>query len=191
MPRPVNFAVRDRLLSLGREAVHLNGFHACAVQDITTAAGIPKGSFYSYFDSKEAFALEILDVYWTEIMSLEATVVGKKASLSPVGRHFRALADFHSKNGFRYGCLMGNLALEMAATNESVRSFLDKLFSIWEETVKTKLQLAMPKHSDAEISRRSAALIAAFEGAVMQAKILQSPAPFQIFEEVTLAKLMV
>jgi TetR/AcrR family transcriptional repressor of nem operon len=52
MSRPPNPEVKDRLLLRGGEVVHQNGFHACGVQDITNAAGIPKGSFYSYFASK-------------------------------------------------------------------------------------------------------------------------------------------
>ena len=39
------------------------GFHACSVQDITDAAGVPKGSFYNHFRSKEALAAEILTEY--------------------------------------------------------------------------------------------------------------------------------
>lgn len=188
MPRPTNFAVRERLLSLGREVVHLRGYHACAVQDITTAAGIPKGSFYSYFDSKETFALEILQAYWTEISGLEA-ISPKKASLTPIGQHFRSLAEFHERNGFRHGCLMGNLALELGGTQEKIREFLAEIFDLWGSTVKNKLKIALPKHSETELAGLSSVLIAAFEGAVMQAKILQSNQPFRNFEALVLAKL--
>lgn len=170
--------------------MHANGYHACAVQDITNAAGIPKGSFYSYFDSKEVFALEILQSYWTEIAGLEA-MAGKKASLTPLVRHFRALADFHERSGFQHGCLMGNLALELGGNHEQIRAFLTELFELWGDTVKSKLKLVATKHSEKELSQLSATLIAAFEGAVMQAKILRSKEPFQNFEALVLARLAV
>jgi TetR/AcrR family transcriptional repressor of nem operon len=159
------------------------------VQDITSAASIPKGSFYSYFDSKETFALEILQAYWTEITGLEAKAP-KRASLTPLGRHFRALADFHEQNGFQYGCLIGNLALELGGTHDNVRGLLIELFNLWGDTVKSKLALLLPAHSPTELARLSAALIAAFEGAVMQAKVLRNNEPFRNFEALVLARLV-
>ena len=37
---------------------HTRGFNGCSVQDIVDAAGVPKGSFYNHFDSKEALGVE-------------------------------------------------------------------------------------------------------------------------------------
>ena len=54
MPRP---SMRDHLVASALEALHRQGFNGSAVQDITDAAGVPKGSFYNYFESKEALAL--------------------------------------------------------------------------------------------------------------------------------------
>ena len=67
MPRPPNPEVRRRLLAQGLDLVHARGFAASGVKDITDAAGVPKGSFYAYFPSKEAFAAAILDHYWSDI----------------------------------------------------------------------------------------------------------------------------
>src|SRR6476659_11363181 len=67
MPRPSNPEVRRRLLAAGLDLVHARGFAASGVKDITDAAGVPKGSFYAYFPSKEAFAAAILDHYWSDI----------------------------------------------------------------------------------------------------------------------------
>ena len=64
MPRPPNPEVRNRLLAAGLDLVHTRGFTASGVKDITDAAGVPKGSFYAYFASKEAFAAAILEHYW-------------------------------------------------------------------------------------------------------------------------------
>ncbi|MGY2488498.1 helix-turn-helix domain-containing protein [Cupriavidus sp. CP313] len=56
MPRPANLEVCNRLLHAGGRVIHELGFNASGVQDIVAAANVPKGSFCSYFDSKEAFA---------------------------------------------------------------------------------------------------------------------------------------
>ncbi len=44
--------------------LHARGFHASGVQDITDAAEVPKGTFYTHFDSKERFGAEVLGRYW-------------------------------------------------------------------------------------------------------------------------------
>jgi TetR/AcrR family transcriptional repressor of nem operon len=56
--------VRERLLDAGVEIFHRCGFNGCGVQEITEAAGVPKGSFYNHFASKEALGAAVLDSYW-------------------------------------------------------------------------------------------------------------------------------
>lgn len=61
MPKP---NVREQLMEAGLRTLHSQGFNGCAVQDITQAAGVPKGSFYNHFESKEALALAALEMFW-------------------------------------------------------------------------------------------------------------------------------
>ena len=69
MPRPANPETRSRLLQKGGDLVSTRGFNATGVQEITAAAGVPKGSFYNYFDSKEAFAVAGLTEYWDTVVA--------------------------------------------------------------------------------------------------------------------------
>jgi len=95
LPRPANPQVRSRLLSVGRDVVHDRGFNGCGVQDITTAAGVPKGSFYNYFESKEMFAAEILDDYWQSIEDRHGPILydARIRPLARIAKFFRALTD--------------------------------------------------------------------------------------------------
>jgi len=61
--------VRERLLDAGVEIFHRCGFNGCGVQEITDAAGVPKGSFYNHFASKEALGAAVLDRYWQQCAS--------------------------------------------------------------------------------------------------------------------------
>jgi TetR/AcrR family transcriptional repressor of nem operon len=45
--------LREEILTAGLATLHGRGFNATSVQDITEAAGVPKGSFYNHFASKE------------------------------------------------------------------------------------------------------------------------------------------
>ncbi len=61
MPKPSN---RQKILTEGLRVVHERGFAGASVRDIVQAAGVPQGSFTNHFASKEAFGLEILDLYF-------------------------------------------------------------------------------------------------------------------------------
>ncbi len=51
-------STRDRLIHVGLERMHTAGYASTGVKEILEIAGVPKGSFYHYFPSKEAFARE-------------------------------------------------------------------------------------------------------------------------------------
>ena len=85
--------MREHLIASGLETLHRQGFSASAVQDITDAAGLPKGSFYNYFESKEALALEVIDRFGKEQGALGGVLSDE--SISPVERlrrYFTSLA---------------------------------------------------------------------------------------------------
>src|SRR5713101_8636342 len=56
--------VREKLVTAGLDTLYRRGFNGCGVEDITRAAGVPKGSFYNYFESKEALGIEVLERFW-------------------------------------------------------------------------------------------------------------------------------
>src|SRR3954464_9879410 len=101
MPRPANPEVRRRLLDAGLALVHARGFSASGVKDITDAAGVPKGSFYAYFASKETFAAAILEHYWSDIEErLLPILASEDAPSERIARFFHALADEHEAGDF-------------------------------------------------------------------------------------------
>jgi TetR/AcrR family transcriptional repressor of nem operon len=51
--KPMTRITKNRILEIGAEIIHLKGYHHTGIQEIIHAAGIPKGSFYHYFASKE------------------------------------------------------------------------------------------------------------------------------------------
>src|SRR5215469_4826356 len=125
MPRPSNPEVRRRLLAAGLDLVHGRGFAASGVKDITDAAGVPKGSFYAYFPSKEAFAAAILDHYWSDIEARILPMLDADGTAQErITRFFSALTNEHEAADFLLGCLVGNLSLELGGSSEPVRAEL-------------------------------------------------------------------
>jgi TetR/AcrR family transcriptional regulator, transcriptional repressor for nem operon len=195
MSRPPNPDVLPRLLERGADLIQRRGFNGCGVQDLTAAAGIPKGSFYNYFASKEEFAVAILDQYWGVIESQYLGVLSND-KLDPVSRikkHFSGLIGYHERQNFAFGCLIGNIAVELSAQSAAARAKIKSLLHIWAMALADCLDAAKIKGqvpSGSNTSELSAALIDTFEGAVMAAKVDQGPKALRRFETLMLPKLL-
>jgi TetR/AcrR family transcriptional regulator, transcriptional repressor for nem operon len=195
MPRPANPETRSRLLERGADLICSRGFNATGVQEITEAAGIPKGSFYNYFTSKEAFAVAILSEYWQSIVENYGPILGEAdtAPLSRIARYFEGLAEFHERQRFTVGCLIGNMALEVTPVSEEVRAKLVSIYREWSAALTACLKDAQARKELArakDAKQIAAALIDGFEGAVMRAKVERSRAPFRRFETCVLPCLL-
>lgn len=191
MSRRPNPEVLERLLRDGGRVVHEAGFHASGVQDIAAAAKIPKGSFYSYFDSKESFASAILQEYWTDIENRLVPVL-YDTRIKPstrIRRFFDLLVAEHAAQNFTIGCLIGNLSLELARSSGEVRSTLTHILGQWEVALASCIQEAASntdssKQPDAR--KLAAILIEGWEGATLRTKIERNGDAFQRFIDTTL-----
>jgi TetR/AcrR family transcriptional regulator, transcriptional repressor for nem operon len=195
MPRPSNPEVRRRLLDAGLELVHARGFAASGVKDITDAAGVPKGSFYAYFPSKEAFAAAILEHYWSDIeVRLLPILDSDGVALERIIRFFRALTDEHEAGDFLLGCLIGNLSLEMGGASESVRAELASILERWDGAltacVRAGQGAAGGVRSDLDAAELASMLIEGWEGAALRGKVTRSRAPYERFEAFTVPALL-
>jgi len=195
MPRPPNPEVRARFLTIGRGVVHELGFNGCGVGDITSAVGVPKGSFYNYFDSKESFASEILESYWLSIEARHGNIL-RDASRKPLGRitrFFNALSSDHAVKNYAYGCLIGNLTLELSHASDDARRRLVALVQRWESALADCLREA--QHQGEFDKRRDVAeaatiIVEAYEGAVMRSKLEQTGNACRRFEKIVLPLLL-
>jgi TetR/AcrR family transcriptional regulator, transcriptional repressor for nem operon len=195
MPRPPNPEVRSRLLSMGREVVHERGFNGCGVQDITEAAGVPKGSFYNYFDSKETFAADILEEYWLSIEARHGAILkdARRKPLVRVTRFFRALTHDHARHQFALGCLIGNLSLELSNVSDETRLKVSAILGRWQAALAECLREAQKQGempADLDPIEVASVAIEAYEGAVMRGKVDQSSDACDRFEKVVLPRLL-
>jgi TetR/AcrR family transcriptional repressor of nem operon len=195
MPRPSNPEVRRRLLTAGLDLVHARGFAASGVKDITDAAGVPKGSFYAYFPSKEAFAAAILEHYWSDIEArLLPILAAKGLPQKRITRFFHALADEHEAGDFLLGCLIGNLSLELGGSSEPVRAELGRILDRWSTALTTCVHAGQDDYgsirADLDAGELAALLIEAWEGAALRGKVTRSRAPYDRFEAITVPALL-
>lgn len=177
--------VRDRIVEAGLNVIYSQGFNGCSVQDITEAAGVPKGSFYNYFESKEALAVEVVAFYKG---CCDRSLL-HDPSVPPLERlqdYFRRSVQPFRVVGFRRGCLMGNLAAELSDSSEAVRKALVLRFDQWYDEIAKVLregQATGDVNPSVDPDQVARFLVASWEGALLKMKIDKSRQPIDDFLE--------
>lgn len=191
MPRP---SLREQLLTAGLETLHRKGFNATSVQDITDAAGAPKGSFYNHFESKEALAAEAVRQYRERGRArLEILRDEKLAPLRRLRKYFETLTEGAAKAGFSSGCLLGNFGAELSGQSPLVREQVREAFAAWCESVARVIGEAQKAGSVSDgVSAQALAefVIHSWEGATMRAKVEKDRAPLDQFLKVTFSRVL-
>jgi TetR/AcrR family transcriptional repressor of nem operon len=187
--------VRRRLLEAGLNLVHARGFAASGVKDITDAAGVPKGSFYAYFPSKEALSAAILEHYWSDIEARLLPILDADGSAQErITQFFHALADEHEAGDFLLGCLIGNLSLELGGSSEPARAELVRILDRWDEALTACVRSGQGDsggiRADLDAVELAALLVEAWEGAALRGKVTRSRVPYDRLEAVTIPSLL-
>jgi TetR/AcrR family transcriptional repressor of nem operon len=186
---------RDRILDAAVQALYEQGFNGTGVQDITQAAGVPKGSFYNHFESKEVLAAAALDRYFQE-RTRERMRVLDDAALSPLARlhrYFHDLADMLAERGYAGGCMIGNLSSELADQSDLLRDRLAAHFADWTQTLAACVRAAQAQgelRADLPAAAIANVLLNSWQGVILRARVERSKAPFDDFLRVTFATLL-
>jgi len=172
MPKP---NIREKIVAAGFERLHRHGFNGSAVQDITDAAQVPKGSFYNHFESKEALGAAALDRYW-ELTERGLRILSDESipPLERLKRYFESLADLMEIWKYAKGCMVGNLSTELADHSRLMRDRLAMIFAAWTRALEGCIREAQAEraiNTDLDAATLAAFLLNAWEGAVLRSKV--------------------
>lgn len=183
---------REALCNAGVAALTEKGFSATGIDEILRSVGVPKGSFYHFFASKEAFGAELIaryDEYF--VRKLDRFLLDEK--LTPLARIEAFCVDAERgmrRYGFRRGCLVGNLGQEMGGLPESFRAQLVAVLEAWQRRMADCLELARAAKeipTKADCAQWAAFFWVGWEGAVLRAKLERKAAPLRLFAEMFMA----
>jgi TetR/AcrR family transcriptional repressor of nem operon len=175
MGRP---SVREEIVQAALVEFHRRGFNACSVEDITTAAGVPKGSFYNHFTGKEELAIEVLGRFAAST-GHEVLLQRDVPPLKRLKKYFAALSESFVDNNCRQGCMLGNFASEMADHSAGVRDELTMRFSNWVDLLADVIregQQAKQITSPLKPDVLAGFLLSAWEGTLLRARAANDPA---------------
>ncbi|MEO1392901.1 MAG: TetR family transcriptional regulator C-terminal domain-containing protein [Cyanobacteria bacterium J06634_5] len=180
---------RDDLIRVGRDLIGRQGFNSTGLSDILATAGVPKGSFYYYFESKEEFGLAIIEDFASDYQAKLETTLGNE-QLSPLARlnsYFEIGIAEMAGSGCQSGCLIGNLAQELSAQNEVFRDRLNQILTRWEACFSDCIAAAyaageLTKAPDADAFAKF--VLSGWQGAMLRAKVTRSTEPLNTFIQV-------
>lgn len=187
---------REILIDEGLKALLSHGYEGAGIGPILKSAGVPKGSFYHFFESKEAFASAVLASYCNNNQKVRTRLLLDDRTKSPLGR-LRDYFDYYEKQygsgDPTCGCLLGNLSQSIAAHSDVLQRELHRSFTAWQDDFKAVLREArdageLPEHLDPD--ETAAFLIDAYEGALVRMKAEGSIKPLQRFSTMTLDGLL-
>jgi TetR/AcrR family transcriptional repressor of nem operon len=186
MPKPSH---REKLLTAGLQVVLEQGYCGASVRDIVQAAGVPLGSFTNHFVSKEAFCLDVLDLYFKMVReNIDKTL--RNDSTPPLKR-LRAWVDLQirylEQAGMRNGCLIGNYGAEASDHSEAIRRRLVEIFEEVHKWVVYCLRAAVAAgdlSAAADCDELAHFLYASLHGAILQSKVERTSVPMKRFKKV-------
>ncbi|WP_336206170.1 TetR/AcrR family transcriptional regulator [Nonomuraea sp. LPB2021202275-12-8] len=184
-------SMRNEIVEAALEQFHAHGYNAAGVKVITDAAGVPKGSFYNHFDSKEALAVEVLRHYGEG--RLDSLADPGVAPLARLRAHFERLRDEVVRLDFTRGCLIGNFGAEIADHSDVIRDTVRHGFRQWADAIAGALseaQRAGDLRADLDPGSTARFLLDAWEGSLIRARADRSADAFDSFFDLAFTTLL-
>lgn len=174
-------SAKERLLEAGLAMLLERGYHDLGIQPLLAATGVPKGSFYHHFKSKEEFALQVIDLYMVEVHRGldECLGDGTRPPLERVRRFFEGTREKYRQEGY-LGCLLGSLGQELSGVSDVFRRRIDLCFSEIARRIAGCLEQACQRGelpSGTDPRRMADLLVDCWEGAALRTRLLRDPAP--------------
>src|SRR5205823_11755464 len=179
MPKTVH--TRERLIDSARYLFWERGVAGTSMADLLAHADVNSGSFYHFFESKEALLRAVLDLY---LLALRPVIVNPAFAKTddPAERIFAILAGYRERilqTDCQYGCPLGRLALEIDPENRPAHKLIAENFQGWIGAVREcvdQMKDRLPRNTDAEAL--ATYVLAVMEGGVMLSRSYGSVEPF-------------
>lgn len=180
---------KAELIKVGMELIGTQGYNATGIGAVLKHAGVPKGSFYHHFVSKEEFGLTIIEIFTEKFLKRLDTYLSdnSKTPLTRLRTFLEKGLEQVEVHQFTTGCLIGDLAQELAAQNERLRTRLDNVMRSWSERFAVCLAEAqqageVPLTTNPE--KVASLILTGWEGALLRSKVMKSSQPVRDFIDI-------
>lgn len=184
---------RKRIIEAGRGLLLRYGFSGVGLARILAESGVPKGSFYYYFESKEAFGAALLEDYIAGYLArFESLMASPGTAGDKLSRFWDAWMAQADHAGIASECLVVKLGAEIADLSGPMREILDSGVDALVERIAFLLREgaadgSLNRFDDPDATARM--LYARWLGAAILAKLAQNNAPLRMARAETAAQL--
>ena len=159
------------------------GYHDLGIQALLEETGIPKGSFYHYFKTKEEFGVACIDLYMEDVHGALDACLGKTKHppLKRVRSFFETVQQKYKGEGY-LGCLLGGLGQELSGVSEVFRAKVEECFTAIAERLAVCLEEARVQGAlaaDTDPKAMGHLLVNCWEGAALRCRLARDPAPLR------------
>ena len=177
--------VRSSILATGQRIMAGKGYSAVGLNEILTASGVPKGSFYHYFSSKDAFGVAMLESYFEHYLA-EIDLTMRAPGLTMAERLMNYWGQWQTAQSFsdcQGRCLAVKLGAEVADLSEPMRLVLQRGIDGIVSRLSGAIEAGVAEGSlavDGDPARVALQLYQSWLGASLMVKIVRNMAPFEI-----------
>jgi TetR/AcrR family transcriptional repressor of nem operon len=183
------------LIETGIDIMLDKGYNATGLNEVLLKSGVPKGSFYHYFQSKEEFGLAVIDTFDKQsLLEMERTLSAPKVKpLKRIKNYIQEAIERAEETGCHRGCLIAKLSEEMAGQNELFRERIQEIQDRRTETFiallnEAKNQGTIPK--SVKTAEAAQFFLCAFEGAASRAKVSRDVGEMKIVVNLFFSKIL-
>jgi len=159
-----------------------NSYGAIRIETICERAGVKKGTFYHFFDSKADLVLAAMNAWWEERSLILKDCFGPEVPpLERISRYINSVADgqiqWHAQNGHVRGCPLFTLGSEISTQDGQILSRIRELLSL---VINLFEQAIREAQAEGEIDgnkpeQKTRLLWAFYEGTLTRARIENNP----------------
>lgn len=171
---------REAIVEAALRLFRRSGYAASGMNDIVEASGAPKGSVYHYFpEGKASIAVAAIELAGRRAVATLSALTGETRTSGEFLEAYAArLGGWLSKSGFRDGCPITTVVLELSPQDRAVTAAAREAFSARRQILARKL--VEDGWSDAEAKDLAALAISAIQGALVQARLERSTQPMTV-----------
>ena len=187
-------SLKNDILCKGFQVFLDKGYMGASVRDISSVAGVSIGTFTGHFSSKESFAVEALNLYYSTLKEIMLSTLGDE-SVPPLKR-IKAFLDNKANDVntcSEYGCQIGNFGIEASKHSEAIRVRMSEIFLETEDAITQCLKAAvktgdLAKNTDCKAL--AGFIYGSLQGAYLQSKIENSDAPIKRYKKYLFSSLL-
>ncbi|MDC8005245.1 TetR/AcrR family transcriptional regulator [Aureisphaera galaxeae] len=133
---------KEDILETGFHVLRKNGYHGVGINEILKEAGIPKGSFYNFFDSKEDFAKQVMEHHGTDQGNwiVQFFEQANETPLTNLKAFYKTLIAINETDGYSSGCLINVMSNEVGRTNDTLAVCANDCFLGWINIISREIE---------------------------------------------------